>query len=97
MESTIAQAHEDHAQHEEGHGHEAGCVCTVTIYVNNKEVHLHRGRYDVPTLKKLSGVPLADDLDELVGNKLKPVPDDATIHLEGCEVFISHPKDGGSS
>jgi hypothetical protein len=76
-------------------GHE--CESTVTIHVNNNAVYLHRGRYDVATIKKLSGVPLADDLDELIGNKLKPIPDDATVHIEGCEVFISHPKDGGSS
>ena len=97
MESTIAQAHEGHVQHGEGHGDESGRDCTVIIYVNNKEVHLHRGRYDVATLKQLSGVPLADDLDELVGNKLKHVPDNATIPIEGCEVFVSHVKDGGSS
>lgn len=75
----------------------ARCDCTVIIYVNNTEVHLHRGRYDVATLKRLSSVPLADDLDELVDNKLKPIPDDATVQIEGCEVFISHVKDGGSS
>ena len=80
-----------------GRGHQSECNRTVTIYVDNKEVHLHRGPYDVATLKKLSGVPLADDLDELVHNKLKPIPDNATVHIEGCEVFISHVKDGGSS
>ena len=42
-------------------------------------------------------MPQADDLDELVNCKLKPVADDATVHIEGCEVFISHVKDGGSS
>jgi hypothetical protein len=97
MEPTIAPAHVGHGQHSEGHGHEPGCDRTVTIFVNNTPIHLHRGRYDVATLKQLSGVPLADDLDELVGNKLNHVPDNATIHIEGCEVFVSHVKDGGSS
>ena len=97
MESTITQAHGGHAQCDDDHGQEPGRDCTVIIYVNNTEVHLHRGRYDVATLKRLSSVPLADDLDELVDNKLKPIPDDATVQIEGCEVFISHVKDGGSS
>ncbi len=51
----------------------------------------------MPTFKKVAGVPQADDLDELVNCKLRHVPDDATVHIEGCEVFISHVKDGGSS
>ena len=70
---------------------------TVEIHVNNKPVVLQPGRYDVPTLKKVSGVPLADDLDELVNCKLKPVGENATMHIEGCEVFISHVRDGGAS
>ncbi len=88
------------AVHEHTHGGDGhGCPCesAITIFVNNKEVHLHRGSYDVATLKQLSGVPLADDLDELIHNKLKPVPDSETVHIGGCEVFISHVKDGGSS
>lgn len=70
---------------------------TVAIHVNNERVAIHAGRYDVATVKKLAGVPLADDLDQLVHSVLKPVPDDATLHLTGCEIFISHVKDGGSS
>jgi hypothetical protein len=83
----------EHTNQDLGHD----CEPTVTIHVNNKAVYLHRGHYDVATVKRLSSVPLADDLDELVHNKLKPIPDDATLHIEGCEVFISHVKDGGSS
>ena len=99
METAIEQARAVHGPHghHEGHRHEPHCEPTVTIHVNNKEVFLHPGRYEVATLKKLSGVPLAEDLDELVGNKLKPIPDEATVHIEGCEIFISHVKDGGSS
>jgi hypothetical protein len=93
--SSIAEevraGHDQHGHHGDEHCH------TVDIYVDNKRVVLHPGHYDVPTLKKLSGVPKADDLDQLIDSKLKPIPDDATIHIRGCEIFIAHIKEGGSS
>jgi anthranilate/para-aminobenzoate synthase component I len=70
---------------------------TVDIHVNNRKVVLQPGKYDVPTFKKVSDVPQADDLEELVDCKLKPVPESATIPILGCEVFISHVRDGGAS
>lgn len=100
METAIEPAragHGPHGHHDDDHGQESHCAPAVAIHVNNEKVLLHRGLYAVATLKKLSGVPLADDLDELVGTKLKPIPDDGTVHIEGCEIFISHVKDGGSS
>ncbi|MBL8799388.1 MAG: hypothetical protein JNM56_36230 [Planctomycetia bacterium] len=93
MNTATAENRAEHGHHPDGHEH---CP-TVTIHVNNEEVFLHPGRYAVATLKKLAGVPLADDLDELVECQLKPVPDDATVHIRGCEIFVSHIKDGGSS
>jgi hypothetical protein len=93
--STIAE--EAFAGHDQ-HGNRDGGHCrTVDVHVNNHKVVLQPGSYDVPTFKKVAGVPQADDLDELVNCKLRHVPDDATVHIEGCEVFISHVKDGGSS
>jgi hypothetical protein len=33
-----------------------------------------------------------------VGSKIVPLPDDGKdVHITGCEIFIYHPKDGGSS
>lgn len=78
----------------DGHGH---CGSNVEIHVNNHKVTLQRGRYDVATLKRIAGVPQADDLDELSNCKLIPVPDNGVVNIEGCEVFISHVKDGGAS
>ncbi len=97
-EARVGQGHDHgHGRHDD-HGHrDGGCCRTVEIHVNNEKVVLQPGRYDVPTFKKVARVPQADDLDELVDCKLKPVPDNATIHIEGCEVFISHVKDGGAS
>jgi hypothetical protein len=88
--------HKGHGDGGHGHGHGHDCP-TVRIHVNNKEVFLHPGRYALATLKKLSMVPLADDLDELVKCELKPLPDDGHVHIEGREVFVSHVKNGGSA
>jgi hypothetical protein len=82
----------------DSHGHHEHDRCqTVVVHVNNDKVVLQPGRYDVPTFKKVAGVPQADDLEELVNCKLKPIADDATVHIQGCEVFLSHVKDGGAS
>ncbi len=93
--NTIAEearaGHDQHGHHDGGHCH------TVDIHVDNRKVVLQPGPYDVPTFKKVCGVPLADDLDQLVNRKLKPISDADTVHIEGCEIFISHVKDGGSS
>lgn len=94
MNTIAEEARADH--HEHGHHAEKHCR-TVEIHVNNKPVFLHEGKYDVSTFKKLAGIPQADDVDELVDCKLKAIPDNGSIHIEGCEVFISHVKDGGAS
>ena len=82
--------------HVDRESHET-CNPTTSVVVNNQRVYIHVGEYAVATVKKLAGVPLADDLDQLIDSTLKPVCDDATLHLRGCEIFISHVKDGGSS
>jgi hypothetical protein len=98
MDTVNEQAHAAEGSHGQHEGHEPHPRChTVDIYVDNKKVVLHPGRYDVTTLKKLAGVPQADDLDQLVACKLEPIRDDATVHIRGCEIFIAHVKDGGSS
>ena len=37
---------------------------------NNREVFLHKGDLTVETLKRLAGILLTDDLDQLVGSKI---------------------------
>lgn len=95
------QVNNAESHHSEGHDGDRSDHCghcgTVDVHVNNKKIVLQPGPYDVPTFKRIAGVPQADDLDELVNCKLKPVPDNASIHIHGCEVFISHVKDGGAS
>jgi hypothetical protein len=69
----------------------------ITIIINNKSFTIHRGHQTVIAIKTLGGVPLADDLEELVDGTLKLLPDDGAVTIKGGEVFISHPKDSGSS
>ncbi len=70
----------------------------VIITVNNEPVEIHRGRQSVvEEIKTLGHVPLADQLTELVDGRLTPLPDDGAVTIKGHEVFVSHPKDSGSS
>lgn len=73
------------------------CEGRVKVPFNNKEVFVHTGHLSVETLKRLAGIPLTDDLDQLVGSKIVPLPDNGKVHVTGCEIFLYHPKDGGSS
>jgi hypothetical protein len=36
-------------------------------------------------------------LNEVIHGKLTPLADDGAVEICGGEVFLSHPKDGGSS
>ncbi len=69
----------------------------VTIQVDNKPYQIHRGRQSVSEIKRIAGVPQAFELEEVVGGKLVPLPDDGSVTLKGGEVFVSHPKDSGAS
>src|SRR5262249_50090013 len=89
--------HEHHHDHDH-HGHDEHCEVRVKVPFNNQEVFLHKGVYEVETIKRLAGIQLTDDLDQLIGSKIVPLPDDGkNVHIEGCEIFLHHPKDGGSS
>jgi hypothetical protein len=88
--------HPHHEGHDH-HGHPDECARSVTIVVDNGEVHLHPGLYELDIVRRLAKVPDSDDLDQLVGTKLVPVPNDKPIEVRGCEIFASHPKSGGSS
>jgi len=69
----------------------------VKITINKVVKTIHRGRNTVVEIKKLGGVPLADELEQLIDGKLTPLPDDGAVTIKGKEVFISHPRSGGSS
>lgn len=72
----------------------------VSITINGKPYEIHRGRQSVATIKTLGGVPQADELAQVIeGNTppLTPLPDDGTVTIKGDELFVSYPKDSGSS
>ncbi|MGI8835652.1 MAG: hypothetical protein ACR2H4_03325 [Pyrinomonadaceae bacterium] len=69
----------------------------VKITINGASKAVRRGRHTVVEIKKLGEVPLADELEQLVDGKLKPLPDDGAVTIKGGEVFMSHARSGGSS
>jgi hypothetical protein len=69
----------------------------VHITINSVSKLIHRGRRTVVEIKTLGGVPLADELEQLVDGKLTPLPDDGSVTIKGGEVFVSHVRSGGSA
>lgn len=69
----------------------------VKISINGASKQIRRGRHTVVEIKKLGEVPLADELEQLIEGKLTPLPDDGAVTIKGAEVFMSHPRSGGSS
>jgi hypothetical protein len=69
----------------------------VTITVNGLPVQIHRGHQTVAEIKAAARVPTTDELAQVVGGSLKPLPDDGAVTLKGDEIFVSYPKDSSSS
>ena len=69
----------------------------VKIIINKVVKKISVGRHTVVEIKKLGGVPLADELEQLIDGKLKPLPDDGVVTIKGGEIFMSHVRSGGSS
>lgn len=69
----------------------------VKISINGTSKVIRRGHHTVVEIKKLGEVPLADELEQLIEGKLTPLPDDGAVTIKGGEVFMSHPRSGGSS
>jgi hypothetical protein len=99
MTTTITEearaGHSPHGHHDRGHGEH--CEVRVRVPFNNREVFLNTGELSVETVKRLACIPLTDDIEQLVESKIVPLPDDGKVHITGCEIFLHHPKDGGSS
>lgn len=87
LDRPAAGHHHDH------HGHHRDTV----VVIDNEDVPLHRGRYELATLKKLGNVPESDDLLQLVETKLVKLPADKHVEIHGGEIFVSCPQSGGSS
>lgn len=70
---------------------------SVQITIDDKKYPVHPGKHSVAELKKIGGVVAADELVQIVNDKITPLPDDAEVCIIGGEVFVSHPRKGGSS
>lgn len=69
----------------------------VEIKIGENLFKVKPGEYTVAELKKVGGVPLTDELEQVIDRKLVPLPDDGKVHIKGSEVFIYHPRSGGFS
>jgi hypothetical protein len=78
--------------HPDDHGRDE-----VTITINNDAKTIHRGRNTVAEIKTLGGIPQADVLEQNIAGTLTPLDDNGAVTIKGGEIFMSHPRDGGSS
>jgi len=69
----------------------------VSIYINQIERKVKRGKYSVTELKTKGEVPPSHELEELIAGKLTPLDDNASVLIKGKEQFFSHVRDGSSS
>ena len=83
-------------KNDKGHGNGPG-QSFVNITINDTERSIHRGRQTVVDIKKAGEVPLNHALEQVVEGQIVPLDDNGSVVIKGGEVFISHPKDGGSS
>ena len=77
------------------HHHDDGRKVHITI--DGTCVEIHSGEYKVSELKQLGHIPEAYVLVQDVHGRLVPLADDGTVKIRGCEIFESHPREGGSS
>lgn len=86
----------DHVENNQKEHHDNGKE-NVKITINNNMYEVHRGHHSVAELKALDQIPLAYELNIIIGNKFDPLPDDGGITIKGGEEFISNARDGISS
>ncbi|MEY2878095.1 MAG: hypothetical protein RLZZ15_475 [Verrucomicrobiota bacterium] len=72
-------------------------VDEVEITIDRTPHKVKAGNYSVADLKRIGGVPATLQLDQIVNGVITPLPETATVCVEGGEVFISHPRDACSS
>jgi hypothetical protein len=69
----------------------------VTVTVDGAARRVPKGKYLVSDFKALVDVPAEYELDSVEGGRFEPLADNATVHIKGEEVFVSHVRRGGSS
>lgn len=81
--------------HDQGHGSDHGRDM-VTIYVNDKDISIHRGSQTVAAIKDTGAVPSTDIL-YLMPDYEVALDDNASITIKGGERFKSSAPSGASS
>jgi Multiubiquitin len=69
----------------------------VEITVDSNRVTIQAGYYIVSVLKEKVSVASDRVLDQVIHGEFKELPDQARVHIEGGEVFVSHVRRGQSS
>lgn len=69
----------------------------VTIFVDGNPVELHRGVTSVAEIKQLAGLRDGYQLSQDIDGNLTLLADNASVDIQGCEVFESTPPSGESS
>ncbi len=85
-EIAVAEAELEEAKHHE-----------IDVKVDGKLKRVRAGTYRVSAFKALVGVSADYELDIVERDVFKPLDDNADITLHECEIFVSHPRTGGSS
>jgi hypothetical protein len=70
---------------------------TLTIFINEKPVHLVKGHYTGSALKQAGKVPSGDILYRIHGHERFEVKDSQTVEIHEHERFVSVPQVGGAS
>jgi len=80
---------EDERHHEDGR--------KVHITIDGQCIEIHSGEHKVSEIKHLGKIPEAYVLVQDEHGRLVPLADDGKVKIKGCEIFESHPREGGSS
>jgi len=68
----------------------------VTIEINGKHYEVRPGPTPVSELKRIGGVPAADQLEQIIHGKLEPLADDGSVDVKAGDKFVSHTRTGSS-
>lgn len=91
MERVEGQHDEKHRDHPGDQKH------LVSVSVDGTLRHVPKGKYQVSEFKATVGVAPEYELDQVEDGQFTALADDASIHIKGEEVFVSHVRRGGSS
>ena len=87
--------HTDESKHTDPSRDEQGK--RVEVELNGAKKHIAAGEYTGSALKKILGVPIEHELDQVVHHEFKEIANDAKVRVKGGEKYVSHCGQGQSS